>query len=101
MHVEEVQIEIPSITMERLLEGLDRANPKALRNALAQIQAQCDGARSLDNVGFSRLDREIADSIIRWYDSRGYWSPKQEALARRLCRKYRRQLLKIAQSKGY
>ena len=48
----------------------------------------CDGARELDNAGFSRFDNALGHHLANTETL----TPRQGVLAKRLCHKYRRQL---------
>ena len=60
----------------------------AMRAALRQLAGNCDGARTVDEAGFSKFDAEFGKSLA--YADR--WSPKQVLAAARMVRKYRRQV---------
>lgn len=69
-------------------EGLTREEINFWHEGVQRIQALCDGAKELDGVGFSMMDLEIGHSLAKQFNL----SPRQGAMAKRLCRKYRRQL---------
>ena len=62
-----------------------------IRRLLAGLQtlaAMCDGAHSVDGSGFNKCDSQFGKGLSR----QATLSPRQAAVAERLCRKYRRQI---------
>ena len=59
-----------------------------LLGKLQRIAGMCDGAKARDGAGFGRYDAGTGRSLA----AQGWLSAKQAVIARRLVRKYRRQL---------
>jgi len=85
----------PSVTehstpqeIEAVAITLSHEQVQAIHQALRQLSAMCDGARSIDAMGFNKLDTNIGRSLAL----RETLTPKQAALGRKIVRKYRRQL---------
>lgn len=66
----------------------DKPLHDAVLSGLKTLAGMCDGAQQLDGCGFAKFDVSIGHSLA----SRSSLTPKQVALGRRLCVKYRRQL---------
>lgn len=60
----------------------------AIHHGLRLLAGTCDGARSVDDRGFSKFDTTIGTDLAR----KGGLTDGQAWLGARLCRKYRRQL---------
>lgn len=75
---------------ELLDEGLliTSSQRAAILYCLQTLSQMCDGARSIDGMGFSKIDVRIGKDLAM----RGYLTPGQAAMGRRICRKYVRQL---------
>jgi SWI/SNF-related matrix-associated actin-dependent regulator 1 of chromatin subfamily A len=58
---------------------------------LRMLAGMCDGAASLDGMGFNKLDTQFGKALSRQITL----TQRQAAVAERLCRKYRRQLGEI------
>lgn len=80
------------ISTRRELEIASVAITSAQRNAILSaiklLSAHCDGARQIDGAGFNKLDAAVGRSLA----SQHSLTPKQAALAQKICRKYQRQL---------
>lgn len=61
---------------------------KAIHNGLKRLAWMCDGANKLDGHGFSKIDAGVGHSLA----AQSSLTPRQAALGRMLCRKYKRQL---------
>lgn len=61
---------------------------EAIHAGLKRLSALCDGASSIDGMGFNKMDTAIGHSLANCVSL----SPKQAALGKRLVTKYRRQL---------
>lgn len=61
---------------------------ESVHAALRQLAAVCDGATSLDGMGFNKIDTRVGRSLAE----AERLSPRQAALGRRIVMKYRRQL---------
>ena len=61
---------------------------EAIHTALRMLSAMCDGAQSIDGMGFNKMDTAIGHSLA----AAPRLSPRQAALGKRLTIKYRRQL---------
>jgi len=59
-----------------------------VRQAAASVLSRCDGARTLDGVGFNKFDSYFVRSLME----QSSLSPKQERALHKLLRKYIRQL---------
>lgn len=59
-----------------------------IHHGLRILAGFCDGARSIDGMGFSRLDARIGHELAALQTL----SPRQAAIGKRLCHKYRKQL---------
>jgi len=59
-----------------------------VREALQAIDRNCDGAVTHDGVGFNGVDTGFAKAILE----KPYWTPKMEAAAHKLLKKYSKQL---------
>ncbi len=59
-----------------------------IHQAIRTIARLCDGARTLDTAGFSKIDLNIGHSLARAL----LLTPKQAVIARKIALKYRRQL---------
>lgn len=59
-----------------------------IHHCLRLLAGACDGARTLDGAGFSRIDLEMGHSLA----NAASLSPRQAAVGLSLCRKYRAQL---------
>lgn len=59
-----------------------------VRQAAAAVLSRCDGARTLDGVGFNKFDSYFVRSLME----QSSLSPKQEGALHKLLRKYIRQL---------
>lgn len=55
---------------------------------LKKLSAMCDGANSIDGAGFNKIDTAIGHSLAQCHAL----TPRQAAVGKRLCHKYRRQL---------
>lgn len=61
---------------------------KQIHAALRLVAGMCDGAQARDGSGFSKIDVRIGTSLA----GAARLTPKQAALGKRICHKYRRQL---------
>jgi hypothetical protein len=52
--------------------------------------------RHHNNVGFNGVDAPFLSSLAKWYEQKGFLTPKQTARARRQMKKYAGQLTRIA-----
>jgi SWI/SNF-related matrix-associated actin-dependent regulator 1 of chromatin subfamily A len=84
---EELNESVASSTREEITETTDEEK-EAILKGVKTLSAYCDGARSLDGMGFNKADTEFGHSLA------GYESltDKQAHYARKLVRKYQRQL---------
>jgi hypothetical protein len=65
--------------------------------ALQTATEQVVGCTNTPNgVGFSKAHDEFATSLVKFYQKRGFLSPKQMAAARKLMQRYAGQLAKVA-----
>lgn len=74
--------------LESVAEKLTPAQIKAIHAGLRHLKGVCDGAVSLDRMGFSGCDVRVGHSLA----SATSLTPRQAALGQKLIRKYRRQL---------
>lgn len=58
-----------------------------------------EGVVEDNGIGFNGVDGEILTKMAKWYNDKGWLSPKQIALVRRKMLKYAGQLAKIANEK--
>lgn len=89
--------------VQNLLDTNDLAVCRALvvifeRQTLSEQQSNT--TQIWNHVGFSGPHAEICSSFAKQYMSRGSLSPKQLEVARRIMKKYWRQLADIAKSNG-
>ncbi len=59
-----------------------------IHQCLGLLAGNCDGARTLDGAGFSKIDVELGTALA----NKVTLTPRQAALGLTLCRKYQRQL---------
>jgi SWI/SNF-related matrix-associated actin-dependent regulator 1 of chromatin subfamily A len=76
---EKLEKEAPSFTPMQI---------EAVHGGLRILAGLCDGAVTLDGMGFSKIDTQIGRSLAECLKL----TPRQAALGQRLCRKYHRQL---------
>lgn len=96
--VEEVEVVEPkekpasrSSTRDQIAKMAESMTPEriaAVHSALQVLDSYCDGASSVDAMGFSKVDVQIGKDLSR----RAYLTPKQAALGYKIAWKYRRQL---------
>jgi SWI/SNF-related matrix-associated actin-dependent regulator 1 of chromatin subfamily A len=72
----------------REAEAMTQEQIAAVHAGLRIVAAFCDGARSLDETGFSKIDQGVGRRLAQL----PRLTPRQAALGARLCRKYRRQI---------
>jgi SNF2 family DNA or RNA helicase len=80
-----------SATQRQIREAAEQLTAEeiaAIHQGLQMLARVCDGAASLDDMGFAKIDVAIGHSLAQ----RQTLTPKQAALGQRLVRKYRRQL---------
>ncbi len=84
--------------LDDIAERLTEDQVDAIHKGLRTLDAYCDGARSLDSIGFSKIDVRIGKSLAQAV----VLSPRQAALGSKLVNKYRRQLSPelVAAAKG-
>lgn len=92
---------------KREIQALIDRNDKAVLRGITAIYAyqtadeQSMGITSHENgVGFSGVDAEIMSSFALQIASRGFLSPKQITIGRKIIRKYWRQLSEIAEARA-
>lgn len=73
--------------VEKEAESLTQDQVQAIHQALKIVSDFCDGAHSLDGMGFSKIDVAIGHSLA----ASPSLSPRQAALGRKIARKYKRQ----------
>lgn len=66
-------------------------NAPTLRQATAALAYACDGARTLDDRGFNKMDKDFGRQMAMIPEDR--WSPRQAFAIHKMLRKYRVQLL--------
>jgi len=74
--------------VEKEAEEIGEEERTKLLGKLQRIAGMCDGAKARDGAGFGRYDAGTGRSLA----AQGWLSAKQAVIARRLVRKYRRQL---------
>jgi SWI/SNF-related matrix-associated actin-dependent regulator 1 of chromatin subfamily A len=74
--------------IDALAEKLTSAQVAWIHQALRLLAGMCDGAKTIDNCGFSKIDVRIGHELA----ARSTLSPRQAALGAILARKYRRQV---------
>lgn len=80
-----------TISQAELAEAVSKITPEqanAIHLGLQVLAGVCNGARSHDGAGFSKIDTNIGKSLALAHRL----SPKQLVLGAKLCNKYRRQL---------
>jgi hypothetical protein len=89
------EMEVPgravSVVRQEIAEEAAKLTPaqiKAVSVGLKLLASYCDGARTLDGAGFSKVDVAIGRDLA----NRLFLSPKQAALGMRILGKYKRQL---------
>lgn len=81
-----------TVALAALADRMTDAQREASAEAIVRLQAMCDGARSWDGSGFSKIDVRIGFSLAtQANDPRGL-SKKQAALAQKVAWKYKGQL---------
>lgn len=89
--------------IQKLLDTNDLAVCRALvvifERQTADEQAS-DHTRDANSVGFSGVHAEICSSFAKQYMSRGFLSPKQMVIARKIMKKYWKQLAEISKENG-
>ena len=90
------------------IQDLLSKNDRAVIQALLAIYARQTEAEKAtlttkeDNgVGFNGIDGTILTSFAQWYQQKGFLSPKQLAISRNKMKHYWKQLLCVAEGKGY
>ncbi len=68
-----------------------------VRNGMLYLSGHCDGAASVDGEGFAKFDTGIGHDFAQKILKKWTFTNKQYAYMAKLCIKYRRQLLQIAQ----
>ena len=80
-----------SASRARIIAEAELLTPAEIATIHAQLRtlsAMCDGARTIDGAGFSKMDVRIGKSLANALTL----TPKQAALGKRLCTRYKRQL---------
>jgi SWI/SNF-related matrix-associated actin-dependent regulator 1 of chromatin subfamily A len=72
-------------------ESMTDEQRRLTRSVIRFIAGLCDRARNLDDVGFNKLDSAIGHRLAQTPDE--LWTPGMHALAKVVCRKYRRQIV--------
>lgn len=89
--VERGPVKCIKVTFEEVEKDSSKLSPELTKLAHRGMQilaGMCDGAQKRDDVGFSGVDVRIGHSFA----GQLFLSPKQAAIAARLCIKYKRQL---------
>lgn len=76
-----------------LADAMLEADPAFVRTALSTIAAYDAQRVGEDGVGFSNADTEFVTSLL----SRPMWTPKQQACALRVSRKYGKQVVRFCE----
>lgn len=84
----------PRSDLDRVAATMTAERAAMIHSALRELAGVCDGARTLDGAGFSKIDVQIGISLA----SAPRLSARQAALGLKLVRKYRRQLGSLAQA---
>ena len=90
--------------IQELIAKNDQA---VIRGLLAIYDRQTDAekvtqtTKESNSVGFNGVDGIILSSFAEWYKAKGFLSPKQLAISRNKMKRYWKQLLQIAESKGH
>jgi hypothetical protein len=71
----------------------------AIYNNQTSHEKVVEGVVEDNGIGFNGVDGEILTKMAKWYNDKGWLSPKQIALVRRKMLKYAGQLAKIANEK--
>ncbi|MFA5238411.1 MAG: hypothetical protein WC476_01710, partial [Phycisphaerae bacterium] len=80
--------------VEKESETITSEQAKLIHAGIQAIAGMCDYARDLDGVGFNKFDANIGHSLAGF----DQLTPKQAVLAKKLCRKYQRQIPEIWQA---
>ena len=89
-------------SIQALLESNDKA---VIRGLLAIYARQTSAEQSMEatkednGIGFNACDAPFMSSLAKWYNAKGFLTPKQLYRARKTIIKYRRQLTEIANEK--
>lgn len=71
-------------------------NKSLVGQGMLFLAGKCDGARALDGHGFGRYDAVLGHDLADRYQKYGsFYGEKQHGLAKKLCIRYRRQLLAV------
>jgi len=82
------KISVSRSDIEKLAETITEEQRVAIHSGLVILSSFCDGASSLDGMGFSKVDAKIGHSLAR----QATISKRQAVLGMKLVNKYRRQL---------
>ncbi len=89
------------------IQSLILSNPAALNRAIIKIyerqtaeEQSADQTIEHNGIGFNGVDAEIMSSFAKQLMSRGFLSPKQDAIARRKMPKYWKQILQLIEEKA-
>lgn len=83
-------------SIQRLLDSNDTAALKALKiiyDNQTDDEQTTERTKYHNGKGFTGIDAEIMTSIYKWYERKGWVSPKQMRIIRRKVRRYWRQVL--------
>jgi SWI/SNF-related matrix-associated actin-dependent regulator 1 of chromatin subfamily A len=85
---QDTTVTIQRESIKEVAASLTREQVESIHQGLRMLAAYCDGAQSLDGMGFNKVDARIGRSLAE----QGSMSPKQAAIGFKICCKYRRQL---------
>lgn len=80
-------------------ESMSESQQRAARSIIRFLSSMCDKARTLDDAGFNKLDAAIGHRLANMPDE--LWTPGMAALAKTICRKYRRQIVEHLGAAAY
>ena len=94
---------VDRVTPEDVVGLLDRADNASVHGFLAQLwtrqtedEKRAGGARWSNGRGYSAHDAGFAQSLLKWYAEKKFFTPKQRAAGVKMLKKYRVQLAEIA-----
>ena len=79
---------VKKVSDEKELSTMDKDEMEAVHLMVQMLAGLCDGAHTLDDVGFNRVDTQFGKQL----GMAKSLSPRQTLAAKKMVRKYRRQL---------
>jgi hypothetical protein len=91
------------LKIQTLLDENDRAVLRAMVvifEAQTASEQSCNFTHDANGVGYSAVHAEIMSSFAKQFEKKKFLSPKQLVIARKIVRKYWRQLAAVAEQKA-